>query len=75
MKPEIFFFDKDNKITDKDNADRFIFRKTDENGNILEESFGYINQDDDPRYVMSQEQYDYLVSVGQKPDMTKFRVR
>ena len=42
MKEEIIYFDENNKITDLEHAKTAVIRLTDEKGNLIRETFGYI---------------------------------
>lgn len=43
-KSEVYYFDKDGKMVDNiDEAYRFIARELDENGELVNEVFGYVN--------------------------------
>ena len=72
IKEEIIFFeDNDNKV-DKDIATKFILRREDENGNLISENFGRIQElsdefseetvKDNILYV-TKEEYEYLKKI------------
>ena len=68
---KIFFDDNDNKV-DKDIATKFILRREDENGNLISENFGRIQElsdefseetvKDNILYV-TKEEYEYLKKI------------
>ena len=69
IKEEIIFFDDNDNKVDKDIATKFILRREDENGNLISENFGRIQElsdefseetvKDNILYV-TKEEYEYL---------------
>ena len=72
IKEEIIFFDDNDNKVDKDIATKFILRREDENGNLLSENFGRIQElsdefseetvKDNILYV-TKEEYEYLKKI------------
>lgn len=58
MKNEIVYFDNDNHIVDEEKATKAIIRELDENGNLVRETFGTI--DNTPTEI-SDEEFDALM--------------
>ena len=69
IKEEMLFFDDNDNKVDKDIATKFILRREDENGNLISENFGRIQElsdefseetvKDNILYV-TKEEYEYL---------------
>ena len=72
IKEEIIFFDDNDNKVDKDIATKFILRREDENGNLISENFGRIQElsdefseetvKDNILYV-TKEEYEYLKKI------------
>ena len=72
IKEEIIFFDDNDNKVDKDIATKFILRRKDENGNLISENFGRIQElsdefseetvKDNILYV-TKEEYEYLKKI------------
>ena len=72
IKEEIIFFDDNDNKFDKDIATKFILRREDENGNLISENFGRIQElsdefseetvKDNILYV-TKEEYEYLKKI------------
>ena len=72
IKEEIIFFDDNDNKVDKDIATKFILRREDENGNLIRENFGRIQElsdelseetvKDNILYV-TKEEYEYLKKI------------
>ena len=72
IKEEIIFFDYNDNKVDKDIATKFILRREDENGNLISENFGRIQElsdefseetvKDNILYV-TKEEYEYLKKI------------
>lgn len=72
IKEEIIFFDDNDNKVDKDIATKFILRREDENGNLISEIFGRIQElsdevseetvKDNILYV-TKEEYEYLKKI------------
>ena len=72
IKEEIIFFDDNDNKVDKDIATKFILRRQDENGNLISENFGRIQElsdefseetvKDNILYV-TKEEYEYLKKI------------
>ena len=72
IKEEIIFFDDNDNKVDKDIATQFILRREDENGNLISENFGRIQElsdefseetvKDNILYV-TKEEYEYLKKI------------
>lgn len=72
IKEEIIFFDDNDNKVDKDIATKFILRREDENGNLISENFGKIQElsdefseetvKDNILYV-TKEEYEYLKKI------------
>lgn len=75
IKEEMLFFDDNDNIVDKDIATKFILKRKDENGNLISENFGRIQElsnetneetvKDNILYV-TKEEYDYLKQMDAK---------
>ncbi len=70
---EIFYFDENNRLTSKDKAKKYIIKKSDKNGILISETRGIINSVKD-KYEITKEEYDYLLSIGKKPDEGTFKI-
>ena len=72
IKEEIIFFDDNDNKVDKDIATKFILRREDENGNLISENFGRIQElsdefseetvKDNILYV-TKEEYEYRKKI------------
>lgn len=72
IKEEIIFFDDNDNKVDKDIATKFILKREDENGNLISENFGRIQElsdefseetvKDNILYV-TKEEYEYLKKI------------
>ena len=72
IKEEIILFDDNDNKVDKDIATKFILRREDENGNLISENFGRIQElsdefseetvKDNILYV-TKEEYEYLKKI------------
>lgn len=72
IKEEMLFFDDNDNKVDKDIATKFILRREDENGNLISENFGRIQElsdefseetvKDNILYV-TKEEYEYLKKI------------
>ena len=72
IKEEIIFFDDNDNKVDKDIATKFILRREDENGTLISENFGRIQElsdefseetvKDNILYV-TKEEYEYLKKI------------
>ena len=72
IKEEIIFFDDNDNKVDKDIATKFILRREDENGNLISENFGRIQElsdefseetvKDNILYI-TKEEYEYLKKI------------
>ena len=75
IKEEIIFFDDNDNKVDKDIATKFILRREDENGNLISENFGRIQElsdefseetvKDNILYV-TKEEYEYLKKIDKE---------
>ena len=72
IKEEIIFFDDNDNKVDKDIATKFILRREDENGNLISENFGRIQElsDEfseetvkDKILYVTKEEYEYLKKI------------
>ena len=71
---QIYFFDDNNKETTKEKATKYIIRECDENGKLISETRGIMNKKDS-LFEITQEEYDYLVSIGKKPEENTYVIK
>ena len=88
IKEEIIFFDDNDNKVDKDIATKFILRREDENGNLISENFGRIQElsdefseetvKDNILYV-TKEEYEYLKKIdnetGNRMNFDKIKIK
>lgn len=64
-KSEIYYFDDNDKMVDKEKATKAIIRELDENGNLVREIFGVINHDELEKDEELEAMINYLGSEKQ----------
>lgn len=47
LKSEIYYFDDEDNIVEKENATKAVIRELDENGNLVNEIWGTIDKDEE----------------------------
>ena len=64
LKSEISYLDDNNNIVDEEHATHAIVRELDENGNLVRETFLVVNNENDERMAITNEEYENLKSMG-----------
>lgn len=76
MSTEVYYFDENGrKVTDEKLAKRVMIRELDENGNLVNETFGdFVSNEEDEILEFTQEEIDEAIAEGYELDFSKIRI-